>query len=302
MRRRRCHRPAKRLCGDMPEARSSRRSEHPALGETVASERSSSERREDVVRLAPETLRLLIPQLDDKRLVDAIEERHLAHRCPRLRPHSPWLFPASKGGQLTIHPDDSIDKVDVRPGQPSKLRDPQARVGHDDYGVAVRRCRSTDQPLDLGWPQNPSVEGLSHSLLREVVGRQRREGIVRRVAGVPREPKDHAETGDDSRHRPLSQSFLASLAPKAAQLGDQQRARPSTRSWRSSCVRGTARCSATSRLGSRRASVASAYRQTTRASKSANASAATAASVTFSESGLPPSSVSALAFFQVVRA
>src|SRR5688572_6338961 len=84
----------------MPEARSFRRSEHTALGKTITSERSSSERREDVVRLAPQPLRLLFPQLGDKRLVDAIEERHLAHRCPRLRTHSPWLIPASERSKL----------------------------------------------------------------------------------------------------------------------------------------------------------------------------------------------------------
>jgi hypothetical protein len=52
-------------------------------------------------------------------------------------------------------------------------------------------CRSAYQPLDLGWPQNPSIEGLPHSLLREVVGRERREGIVRRVAAFT--PTDGAE-------------------------------------------------------------------------------------------------------------
>lgn len=51
----------------MSKARPLRRAQHSARGETVASERSSGERREDVVRRAPQTLRLLFLQLSDER-------------------------------------------------------------------------------------------------------------------------------------------------------------------------------------------------------------------------------------------
>jgi hypothetical protein len=79
---------------------------------------------------------------------------------PATSPHSPWLFPASERSQLTIHTNHTVNEVDVRPGQPGKLRDSQARKGHDDDSVAIGRSCGLCQPLDLGWPQNPSVEGI----------------------------------------------------------------------------------------------------------------------------------------------
>ena len=86
------YRTTERLGGDMTESCPLRRRQYPALGQTVASERPARLRREDVVRLAPKTFRLLVRQLGDQRLVRPVKKRHVTYRRSRLRPHSPRLL------------------------------------------------------------------------------------------------------------------------------------------------------------------------------------------------------------------
>lgn len=96
------------------------------------------------------------PAMGGEAVGELWDQRHLPYRSPRLRWHPPRRFAAMCAGELGSYPNQPGSEVDVSPGKPEELGDPQtANESGLDQDAPARRA-GVQQPLDFRLPQHPS--------------------------------------------------------------------------------------------------------------------------------------------------